>query len=165
MIKDRLDSYFYEANRHKEHILEAKAELNIPIRDYDNLPKLEKFALNTLIFRFAKLQDLIGVKIFRAYLEYMEFPLSDMSFFDILKAIEKEKIIDIDSWSYLRKLRNDIAHDYPEELQETLEKVNLLIQKSDILIKIVDKLESKYYETKQNRARGFKRGKDDRFNR
>ena len=81
MIEDRLDSYFYEANRHKEHILEAKAELNIPIKDYDNLPKLEKFALNTLIFRFAKLQDFIGVKIFRAYLEYMEFPLSDMSFF------------------------------------------------------------------------------------
>ena len=57
MIEDRLDSYFYEANRHKEHILEAKAELNIPIKDYDNLPKLEKFALNTLIFRFAKLKE------------------------------------------------------------------------------------------------------------
>ncbi len=152
MIQNRLESYFYEAKRHKEHIREAKEELNIPISDYETLPKIEKFALNTLIFRFSKLQDLIGAKIMRAYLEFSEFPVDDMSFFDLLKEIEKEGIVDIDSWSQLRKLRNDIAHDYPQELQEMLDKVNLLIKKSDILVGIIDKMESRYNEIKQKRS-------------
>ena len=88
----------------------------------------------------------------RAYLEFSEFPVDDMSFFDLLKEIEKEGIVDIDSWSQLRKLRNDIAHDYPQELQEMLDKVNLLIKKSDILVGIIDKMESRYNEIKQKRS-------------
>ena len=150
-IKDRLEKYFYEANRHKEHLIEAKLEIKYPIEYYDNLTKLEKFALDTLIFRFSKLQDLIGAKIFRNYLEYLELPTNELSFFDILKEIEKEGIIDIDSWSELREIRNDIAHDYPQELDEMLEKINLFIEKSDLLLNILQKLEEKYNEIKKQR--------------
>ena len=147
---NRLERYFYEANRHKVHILEAKEVLELPIKSYTELPKLEKFALNTLIFRFSKLQDLLGAKIFRSYLEYLELPTSELSFFDILKEIEKEGIVDIDSWSELREIRNDIAHDYPQEFDEMIEKINLLIEKSDTLLTILDKVEVKYNEiTKQ----------------
>ena len=151
MIQNRLQTYLQEAKRHKEHIIEARTTLHLPIENYETLPKLEKFALNTLIFRFSKLQDLIGAKLFRVYLAYSEFPVSEMGFFDILKAVEKEGIVDIDTWSYLRELRNDIAHDYPEEMHEMLEKVNLFIQQSDTLIAILDRLEQKYHETQQQR--------------
>ncbi len=151
MAQERFKAYLYEANRHKEHVLEARRELKVPVEDYDSLPKMEKFALNTLIFRFSKLQDLIGAKMMRAYLEYSEFPVSDMSFFDILKAMEKERITDIDTWSVLRRLRNDIAHDYPEELGEMIEKVNLLIEQSGELLEILDRLESKYREIERQR--------------
>jgi hypothetical protein len=150
-MNKRLEKYFYEAKKHKEHIIEAKEELNTPICSYATLPKLEKFAMNTLIFRFSKLQDLIGAKIFRAYLEYHELSTNEFSFFDILKEIEKEGIIDIDSWSELREIRNDIAHDYPEEFDEMIEKLNLLIDKSDELLGILERLEERYNETKQQR--------------
>ena len=141
---DRLKSYFYEANKHIEHIIEAKDELNLPITSYEELSKLEKFALNTLIFRFSKLQDLLGVKIFRAYLEFSGINVSEFGFFDILKLIEKEKICDIDTWNELRKLRNDIAHDYPHELDEMLEKINLFIKSSDKLVSIFDNIKRRY---------------------
>ena len=146
---NRLDTYFYEANKHIEHIIEAKEELNLPISSYESLPKLEKFALNTLIFRFSKLQDLLGVKIFRAYLEFSGINVGEFGFFDILKLIEKEKICDIDSWNELRQIRNDIAHDYPQELDEMMEKINLFVNKSDELIAIFKNIEVKYSAIKR----------------
>jgi len=141
---NRLDTYFYEANKHIEHIIEAKDELNLPITSYEELSKLEKFALNTMIFRFSKLQDLLGVKIFREYLEFSGINVSEFGFFDILKLLEKEKICNIDTWNELRKLRNDIAHDYPHELDEMLEKINLFIKSSDKLVSISKNLKRRY---------------------
>ena len=87
LLKERLDRYFYEANTHIELINEAKDALSsrLPILDYKNLNSLEKFALNTLIFRFSKLQDLIGTKIFRNDLDFLGFIVESKSFFDILK--------------------------------------------------------------------------------
>ena len=153
LIKERLDKYFYEINTHIELIYEAKKALKnkLPIADYKDLTSLEKFALNTLIFRFSKLQDLIGTKVFRNYLDFVGFETSAKSFFDILKEIEKEKIIDIDSWDELRQLRNQIAHEYPEGEDEAIESINLFIEKSDILIETAKKLEQKYNEIKQKR--------------
>jgi hypothetical protein len=123
----------------------------LPIKKYDSLNKLEKFALNTLIFRFSKLQDLIGGKLFRNYLNFSGLNTDNMSFFDILKELEKESVIDIDSWNELRELRNDIAHEYPQEIDEMIEKVNLLVEKSFELIKIFKNIEKKYYEIKRKR--------------
>ncbi len=151
MNNRRLLIYFKEANKHKKQIIEAREELSLPIENYDSLSKLERFALNTLIFRFSKLQDLIGAKIFRNYLEYSGFSTTELSFFDILKELEKENIIDIDSWNLLRELRNDVAHDYPDELDEMVEKINLFASKCMDLIDILEKIEGKYSEINQSR--------------
>lgn len=143
----RLKSYLEEMRRHSEHIIEAKEVLPLEIADYDSLSQLEKFALNTLIFRFSKLQDLLGSKVFRTYLDSIGFVVEEASFFEILKEIEKEGIVDIDTWNFLRELRNEIAHDYPEEFDERVEKVNLFIQKSDLLVEVAKRLEERYRET------------------
>ena len=149
----RLSKYFKEANRHIGLISEALGvlEYSLPIKNYGQLNNLEKFALNTLIFRFSKLQDLIGSKIFRNYLEFSGFDTSEKGFFDILKEIEKEGIVDIDTWDELRKYRNQIAHEYPEEEDEIIESTNLFIEESKKLIKIVKKLEVKYSAVKRKR--------------
>lgn len=152
MIKKRLETYFIEVNKHIQLINESLEELQTPIKDYDNLPKIQKFALDALIFRFSKLQDLIGAKIFRNYLDFSGYNVSEITFFDILKEIEKEGIIDIDSWDILRELRNKIAHDYPEELDEMLESINLFINKSSELVDIAKKLEEKFYEIERKRG-------------
>ncbi len=151
----RLDKYFAEARAHIELINEALGVLKdkLPIKNYKELESLEQFALNALIFRFSKLQDLIGSKIFRSYLEFSGYDINEKSFFDILKEIEKEGIVDIDTWDELRKFRNQISHEYPEEENEVVESINLFVQKSNELIKISQKLEEKYLEIKQQRDR------------
>ena len=144
MQKERLQKYFIEAKRHIEVINDAIDELDYPIKSYESLSKIQKFAVNSLIFRFSKLQDLVGTKIFRTYLEYNRFDTVNKSFLELLKEIEKEGIVDIDTWDEFRKLRNIIAHDYPDSDEEQIEAINLFIKKSDILINIVNKLEARY---------------------
>ncbi len=68
MIYD--DSYFAEAQKHIELTEEARSMIHLPNKDYNSLPSFQKFAVNTLIFRFLKLQDLVGSKIFRTFLEF-----------------------------------------------------------------------------------------------
>jgi len=147
----RLDTYFEEANKHIELILEVLDELSIPINSYEDLPKIQRFAINALIFRFSKLQDLIGAKIFRNYLEFSGFNSANTTFYDILREIEKEGIINIDNWIELRELRNKIAHDYPQDLEDMLESINLFTAKSKELIEIANILEQKYNEIKRKR--------------
>ena len=138
MTDMRLKNYFTQADRHIEMIDDALEVLSpkIPIENYASLDRLEKFALNTLIFRFSKLQDLIGSKIFRNYLDFSGFDISEKSFYQILSEIEKEGIVDIDIWNEMRELRNKIAHEYPEDIDETIESINLFIDKSNILVDI-----------------------------
>ena len=86
-------------------------------------------------------------------MEFSGYDINEKSFFDILKEIEKEGIVDIDTWDELRKFRNQISHEYPEEENEVVESINLFVQKSNELIKISQKLEEKYLEIKQQRDR------------
>ena len=153
MQQERLEKYFFEADKHIDMITEAldTLEQNLPIKDYCKLSKLENFALNTLIFRFSKLQDLLGTKIFRNYLDYSGYETSEKSFFELLKEIEKESIVDIDTWNEFRVIRNNIAHEYPHEEDEINENINLLIQKASTLIEITNTIKSKYHETASKR--------------
>ena len=148
MNEKRLENYFAEALKHMQLMKEAKSVINLPIVNYEQLASLEKFAINTLIFRFSKLQDLIGSKIFRVFLEFNKFDTEDKSFLILLKEIEKEGIVDIDTWDEFRKIRNNIAHEYPGEEDETLEAIELLIEKSTDLIKIAQNIMDRFYEIK-----------------
>jgi len=149
MNEKRLENYFAEALKHMQLIKEAKSVINLPIVNYEQLASLEKFAINALIFRFFKLQDLIGSKIFRTFLEFNKFDTEDKSFLILLKEIEKEGIVDIDTWDEFRKIRNNIAHEYPGEEDEALEAIELLIEKSTDLIKIAQNIMDRFYEIRQ----------------
>ncbi len=151
MASSRLRNYLLEAYIHIERLKEVLNALKdlypLDVKKYNNLDVSEKNILDSLAFRFAKLQDLIGAKIFREYLKESGFIIEEKSFWEILKEIEKEGIIDIDTWSELRRVRNTIAHDYPEGLEEKIEAINYLIEHSPILIEVVKKIERKI-ETK-----------------
>ncbi len=146
MRQERLQKYIDEARRHEALLNETLEVVNsIPSdADYHELPSLEKFALNTLIFRFSKLQDLLGTKMFRYYLDFAGFEVTEKNFYEILKAIEKEGIVDIDTWDEFRQLRNNIAHEYPQEEEEIAENIQLIINKTIELIAVFRRLEERY---------------------
>ena len=144
---NRLNFYLKEANIHIERLEDVLARLNeiypLDLDRLENLNSSEKNMLDTLAFRFAKLQDLIGSKIFREFLLEMGYITEEKTFLEILKEIEKEGIIDIDTWSEFRKVRNLLAHEYPYDLEDRIEATNYLIEKTQILIEVIKKIESK----------------------
>ena len=155
MPQNRLKNYFLETNKHIDLMRDAFGAIEniLPISNYEELGNLEKFALNALIFRFSKLQDLLGSKIFRNYLDFTGFSVANKSFFDILKELEKEGIVDIDSWNEFRVLRNQIAHEYPQDEEEIVQSIDLILKNSKELIVITKKIEDKFNEINQQRDR------------
>lgn len=72
--------------------------------------------LDQYIFRFSKLQDTIGARLFPQILEALAEPVTDKAFIDILNRLEKLGILDSAfNWVQLRKIRNDIAHETSHE--------------------------------------------------
>ncbi len=144
---NRLNKYLKEANIHIQRIDEVLNTLRniypITTEKLNNLDTEKKNALDVLAFRFSKLQDLLGNKIFREYLNETGFITEGKSFYEILRELDKENIIDIDKWAEFRAIRNQIAHDYPYTDKEKAEAINYLIDNAKYLKEIVDRIDAK----------------------
>ena len=147
MVASRLDFYLKEANVHIERLEDVLKRLKniypLNLSKFENLDSFERDMLDTLAFRFSKLQDLIGSRIFREFLKEMGYIVEEKTFLEILKEIEKEGIIDIDSWSEFRKVRNFLSYEYPYFLEDRIEAINYLIDKTPDLIGVIRKIEDK----------------------
>lgn len=51
-------------------------------------------------------------------------------------------------WIELRKVRNDIAHEYPASITERIEGLNILFDNLEVLKKIIEKCHSVFKEYK-----------------
>jgi len=152
-LTQKLDIYFEVANKHIDMIQKSINYIK-PYFPFDSnfSEEIEDdmilFVLDSLVFRFAKLQDWLGEKIFKNFLAYEEYPVEGINFFEILKKLEKENILDIDLWSIFRNVRNELAHDYPD-YNEIADNLNFIIKNSDKLIEIAKKLELEYHKLKE----------------
>lgn len=84
--------------------------------------------LDTFVLRFIKLQDYLGQKLFRRFLEQIGEYTENMSFIDILDKLEKLGIISSTyTWMEIRKLRNKMTHEYPDEIEHIIQELKLAI--------------------------------------
>jgi len=98
------------AVKHITHLFPMKAET------IQNLKEDDLAWVDLLINRFGKLQDFIGSKIVDAFLELNEEDISNLTMLDKLHKLEKLGIIeDSEIWKEMRKTRNHIAHEYPDQ--------------------------------------------------
>ncbi len=142
--KKRLQLHLKEANLHIERLKEILEYLkNFYPLDIDSFEDINRDKLDAFVFRFAKLQDLLGAKIFREFLEAVNFPTINKDFLSLLKELEKEGIINIDKWAEFRNVRNAIAHDYPYDMSEKVDAINYLIQNIEYLFETTKKIEDK----------------------
>ncbi|MCB2219422.1 MAG: hypothetical protein KQI35_03430 [Bacteroidetes bacterium] len=83
--------------------------------DSYNLLDAEQISFtDQLVFRFTKLQDLMGRKLFRLILESLDEDVENMAFIDMLSRLEKLNLLeDHQKWLELREVRNLMAHEYP----------------------------------------------------
>ena len=115
-LEQRLNREFEICDRHIQRIEEALGELAdllpMSVEDYVGLNSEQIRCLDQFIFRFSKLQDAMGAKIFRNLLEYLDEDVSSLPMRDLLNLLERYRLIDkAEEWNYIRELRNEIAHD------------------------------------------------------
>ena len=85
-----------------------------------------------IIYRFSKLQDCMGAKLFKSVLLY-EGENINKPFLDILNQLEVIEIVNVDEWFEIRDLRNEIAHDYEDNEEIAINILNTIyILKSEL---------------------------------
>jgi hypothetical protein len=139
MLKDVLETaklHISRAEYAKNEVLTWETLTTDLFSDSDKVKTIDSF-----IYRFIKLQDIIGQKLFRAYLDRVGDYRDDMSFLDILDRLEKLQIIENpQTWLEYRKLRNELTHEYPDNESEILEGIILAIDAFDRTVAIVDRI-------------------------
>lgn len=105
--------------------------------------------LDQFLYRFAKLQDAVGEKLFPAILLFLrEEKIRSKSFIDILNRLEKMEILDSkEDWFELRKIRNDLSHNYDDNPEEMASAINYIYKKKETLGSIYLKVKH-FYEKK-----------------
>jgi hypothetical protein len=113
-------------------MLKEKFPLNVLI--YDQLTDVEITYSDQLIFRFTKLQDTIGQKLFRLILEGLMEEVENVTFIDMLTRLEKLGILeDQQQWMIFRETRNQVTHEYPFNRDEIIDGLNELHKQAKIL--------------------------------
>jgi hypothetical protein len=149
IYENKLKKIINECDKHIIRINSSsnKMKLNIPLNKdkYLNLTDDEVEYIDQFLFRFSKLQDAIGEKLFKTILLYLEEKIDNKPFIDILNRLEKLELLDnVRVWKELRDDRNELAHNYDDDPEETSEVINKLYYKKDILINIYQKIKNYY---------------------
>lgn len=104
---------------------------------YDHLQPEELSYFDQLIFRFSKLQDSMGGKLFPAILENLGEDVRELPFIDRLAKLEELNVIpSADEWMVLRETRNIVTHEYPFVTDEVIEGLNLLGKYCSVILDI-----------------------------
>ena len=143
-IEESFKEKLYECGKHIEKINISKKYLakNMPLSKdiYLKLSDIDMGFIDQLIFRFSKLQDTIGEKIFPSILILTKEEVKKKTFIDILNRLEELEIVDRVKWLKLREIRNDIAHEYSFNTDEVVASIVAIYNSSDELVSIYQKV-------------------------
>ncbi|MCD6430887.1 MAG: hypothetical protein J7L57_06690 [Deltaproteobacteria bacterium] len=86
--------------------------------------------LDQFIYRFTKLQDSMGTRLLPSLHSFFENSSQPMPFLDKLNRLEQLGILtSVENWQFFRNLRNNLAHDYLESVDQTVLTLNILYDK------------------------------------
>ncbi|MDD4969947.1 MAG: toxin-antitoxin system antitoxin subunit [Paludibacter sp.] len=138
---DRLKEAVQLCTIHVERMSFAykKIEKHFPLTElqYFNIVPEELSYFDQLIFRFSKLQDCMGGKLFPALLQNLGEEISGMPFIDLLSKLEELNLLDnARDWLLLRETRNIVTHEYPFITKEVIDGLNLLSKHYTLILSI-----------------------------
>jgi len=82
--------------------------------------------IDAFIYRFVKLQDYMGDKLFKELLRSLLEYKDNMSMLDVLSKLEKLEIIPSeDRWLDYREVRNKLTHEYPDNENDILDGIKI----------------------------------------
>jgi len=129
------------------HKIENKlplTEQSYLLLDEEDISHIDQF-----LFRFAKLQDAIGQRFFKAILELLEEDVEGLPFIDLLNKLEKLNLIHSTAqWQSLREIRNAVSHEYDDSPELMAQVLNAVFMARIELFQIYAKLKETYQSRK-----------------
>ena len=102
---------------------------------YSNLTDDQIAHVDQLIYRFTKLQDALGAKLFPLIAGHLREDADTMTVIDKLAQLERAHAIeDAERWQELQELRNQLAHDYEDDAENAAAYLNDLFAASASLL-------------------------------
>ena len=127
MIEDIIQKVELHKKRAKAALDEIKEWKKIDSEIFEDFEKIK--VIDTFIYRFIKLQDMMGDKLFKIFLNEIGEYKDNMSLLDVLDKLEKFEIIeDSNRWMEYRKLRNRLTHEYPNNEDEVIEGILVAVE-------------------------------------
>ena len=152
MINLRMEKLIAECDKHVQRMSHAytKMALFMPldINRYQQLLDDEVEHIDQFLFRFAKLQDAMGEKLFILMLEFLkeENPKSK-PFIDTFIRLEQIGLLeDKNTWLELRKISNNIGHQYEDDPKQASEALYSIYAVRPTLESIFQLIKVRYVE-------------------
>lgn len=152
-MRERLERLFSECDKHVLRMNSAKAKLAavLPLSSvgYSALTEDEIEHIDQFLFRFAKLQDAIGQRLFKSILLFLQEDVEGVPFVDILSKLEKLNLIESSAqWQMLREVRNEIAHQYDDAPDLVAQALNAIFDSKTLLESVYLGLKEAYFSRK-----------------
>lgn len=104
---------------------------------YEQLTEVELSFVDQLIFRFSKLQDSMGGKLFPGLLDNLGEETRGIPFLDLLSKLEMLNILPrANDWLILRETRNTVTHEYPFNNEDIIEGLNMLNKHYSLILSV-----------------------------
>ena len=130
-LRDKLTETLTICDLHFQRMMFAfnHVEKYFPLTEFNfgQISEMELALFDQLIYRFSKLQDSMGTRLFKQVLEALEEEISGLPFIDILYKMEKLNLLEnAKDWVALRQTRNAVSHEYPFYKDIQIEELNLM---------------------------------------
>jgi len=149
----KLKRLIAECDKHQQRMNSAfhKIENKLPLTEqsYLLLDEEDISHIDQFLFRFAKLQDAIRQRFFKAILELLEEDVEGLPFIDLLNKLEKLNLIHSTAqWQSLREIRNAVSHEYDDSPELMAQVLNAVFMARIELFQIYAKLKETYQSRK-----------------
>jgi len=143
IYKEKLKKALNESETHLIRLKEAFGYLDDMPLDKERFEEILKDNIklafcDQIIYRFSKLQDTMGAKLFKSLMLYMGESVN-RPFLDILYDLEKMGYIRVDDWYEFRDIRNELSHNY-EDSEENYKIINYIYENLENFEKILFKI-------------------------
>jgi hypothetical protein len=142
IYKEKLKKALNESEIHLVRLKEAFNHIDMPLdkKKFDEIlqDNVKLAFCDQIIYRYSKLQDTMGAKLFKSLMLYMGENI-DKPFLNILYDLEKMGYIRVEDWYEFRDIRNELSHNY-EESDENYQIINFIYQNLDVFEDILKKV-------------------------
>jgi hypothetical protein len=123
-----------------ETLMPLNSEKYLQLTD-DEIEHIDQY-----IYRFTKLQDTVGERLFKSVLQFVGEDINKLPFIDIfMKLVSLNITSNMNLWFELREIRNELAHDYDDNPELASEKINQIYNYKSSLIKYLEDIEKYIY--------------------